>query len=94
MIKALINEEDPCGIKGVCRLENGKLISKGRAEAVNLDDYPPFPVRLTKFSYIEITRGCPVACRYCQTSYIQGTRYRHRSPDKVLGYAERLVSLG
>ncbi|MCD8490483.1 MAG: hypothetical protein LRY51_00480, partial [Geovibrio sp.] len=41
---ALINEEDPCGIKGVCRLENGKLISKGRAEAVHLDDYPPFPV--------------------------------------------------
>ncbi|MCD8567022.1 MAG: TIGR04013 family B12-binding domain/radical SAM domain-containing protein [Geovibrio sp.] len=94
MIKALINGSDLCGIKGVCRLENGKLISKGRAEAVHLDDYPPFPVRLTKFSYIEITRGCPVACRYCQTSYIQGAHYRHRSPEKVLDYSERLVSLG
>ncbi|WP_164885262.1 TIGR04013 family B12-binding domain/radical SAM domain-containing protein [Geovibrio thiophilus] len=91
---ALINETDPCEIRGVCRLENGRLVSKGRAQAVNLDDYPPFPERLIKFSYIEITRGCPVACRYCQTSYIQGARYRHRAPEKVLGYAERLVSLG
>ena len=94
MITAVMREEDPASIKGVCTLADGKFVSTGRSDAVNLDDYPPFPMRLTKFSYIEITRGCPVACKYCQTSYIQGAHYKHRSPEKVLEYAERLVSLG
>lgn len=94
MAHAFMKGEDPMSIKGFCTLENGRYISNGRAEAVKLDDYPPFPLLLKQFSYIEITRGCPVACKYCQTSYIQGASYRHRSPEKVLGYAERLVSLG
>jgi B12-binding domain/radical SAM domain protein len=94
MVQAFINGDDPMNIKGFCTIKDGKYITNGRASTVDINLYPPFPDVLKQFSYIEITRGCPVACKYCQTSYIQGAKYRHRSPDVVLGYAEKLVSLG
>lgn len=93
-ISALMDDKDPCEIKGVCSIKDGMFYSKGRAELVVLDDYPPFASKLTKFSYIEITRGCPVACKYCQTSYVQGAKYRHRSSDNIIKYVEKLVALG
>ena len=40
--------------------------------------------------YIEISRGCPFRCGYCQTPSLFGHRMRHRSIDCVVGYAKRL----
>jgi B12-binding domain/radical SAM domain protein len=50
---------------------------------INLDDYPPFAAGHDMFGPIEITRGCPFACAYCQTSHIMGTTLRHRSIDCI-----------
>jgi len=48
---------------------------------VLLDSYPPF----TKArSAIEISRGCPFRCSYCQTPRLFGGRIRHRSIDEII----------
>jgi len=53
---------------------------------VRLDAYPAF----TEYKgYIEISRGCPFACGYCQTPQIFGHCMRHRSIDSIVRYARR-----
>lgn len=51
-----------------------------------LDAFPPFS---TIKGYIEISRGCPFHCGYCQTPRIFGHRMRHRSIDTIARYASR-----
>jgi B12-binding domain/radical SAM domain protein len=53
---------------------------------VFLDAYPPFSL---KQGYVEITRGCPFSCGYCQTPHIFGHFMRHRSIDTIAEYANR-----
>ncbi|HTY15826.1 MAG TPA: TIGR04013 family B12-binding domain/radical SAM domain-containing protein [Methanoregulaceae archaeon] len=55
--------------------------------SVLLGAYPPFgPVR----GYVEISRGCPFHCGYCQTPSLFGHRMRHRPVDQVVRYANKL----
>jgi len=44
-----------------------------------LDRYPPWPRSGELFCAVEITRGCPVGCAFCQTPALHGRRPRHRS---------------
>ncbi|OGS08318.1 MAG: B12-binding domain/radical SAM domain-containing protein [Elusimicrobia bacterium RIFOXYA12_FULL_51_18] len=53
-----------------------------------LDDYLPFSPKWHMFGSIEITRGCPFGCSYCQTSYLFGAKARHRSLDNLLSLAD------
>jgi B12-binding domain/radical SAM domain protein len=39
--------------------------------------------------YVEISRGCPFSCSYCQTPRIFGTVMRHRSVAGIVKYASR-----
>jgi len=61
---------------------------------VDLDKFPPFSLKYEAFSPIEITRGCPFGCAYCQTPRLFGNTVRHRSLEKVLDYARRSVAQG
>lgn len=54
--------------------------------SVRLDGYPPFS---DVKGYIEITRGCPFSCGYCQTPQIFGHCMRHRSIDEIVRYSSR-----
>ncbi len=54
--------------------------------SVRLDAYPAFGEMK---GYVEITRGCPHACGYCQTPQIFGHCMRHRSIDEVARFADR-----
>jgi B12-binding domain/radical SAM domain protein len=63
--------------------ERGDFHQTPPRPALNLDDYPPFPVRLRRFGHIEITRGCPFACAFCQSSHLHGFRPRHRGVENV-----------
>jgi B12-binding domain/radical SAM domain protein len=56
------------------------------AGSVRLDAYPAFSEIK---GYVEITRGCPFSCGYCQTPQIFGHCMRHRSIDEVARYANR-----
>ncbi len=53
---------------------------------VLLDGYPPFSQIK---GFIEITRGCPFSCGYCQTPRLFGRCMRHRSIDEIARYAAR-----
>ena len=53
---------------------------------VILDAFPPFSVMK---GYIEISRGCPFRCTYCQTPALFGSTMRHRSIDTIVRYASR-----
>jgi len=53
---------------------------------VRLDAYPAFD---DLKGYVEISRGCPFSCGYCQTPQIFGHCMRHRSIDAIAEYANR-----
>lgn len=57
-----------------------------------LDDYPPLSPKWHMFGSIEITRGCPFGCSYCQTAYLFGLRQRHRSLENILSVVELMRS--
>ena len=53
---------------------------------MDLDSYPPFARILAP---IEISRGCPWGCTYCQTPRLFGSCMRHRSIPIIAKYARR-----
>jgi B12-binding domain/radical SAM domain protein len=59
------------------------LVTSKKRRWIDLDKYPPLPVRNVKFGAIEITRGCPYVCYFCQTPYLLGTLPRHRSIKSI-----------
>jgi B12-binding domain/radical SAM domain protein len=79
-------------IKGIGYIDNeSNYIFTGKREPINLDDYPPLPVKSPKFGAIEITRGCPYMCYFCQTSFLFGTQPRHRSIDAICQVIEFMI---
>lgn len=54
--------------------------------SVRLDAYPAFS---EKQGFVEISRGCPFACGYCQTPQIFGHCMRHRSIDAIAEFSNR-----
>ncbi len=89
LIYALQNGMDISHTKGIAYKEDNKIIFTEKREHVNLDDYPPFDPNVMHSS-IEITRGCPFSCAYCQTPQLFGQRMRHRSIDVISRYAKFL----
>ena len=55
-------------------------------ETVLLDAFPAFSQMK---GYVEISRGCPFSCGYCQTPRIFGPCIRHRSIDSIARFANR-----
>ncbi|HBE88134.1 MAG TPA: TIGR04013 family B12-binding domain/radical SAM domain-containing protein, partial [Elusimicrobia bacterium] len=70
---------------------DGRVIAA--SSPADLDAFPPGSLRWGRFSPVEITRGCPYACAYCQTSFLFGAKQRHRSVDKVRGWLESMSAL-
>ncbi|HEA83811.1 MAG TPA: TIGR04013 family B12-binding domain/radical SAM domain-containing protein [Thermodesulfobacterium geofontis] len=94
-LEVLQNSRDFFQIKGLAYLnENNELIYTGRPEKIDLNSYPPFSLKLNRINPIEITRGCPFGCYYCQTPRIFGKKVRHRSVEIVLKYVEFLLKRG
>lgn len=54
--------------------------------SVRLDAFPCF-TRMK--GYMEISRGCPFHCGYCQTPRLHGTKMRHRSREAIVEAAGR-----
>ncbi len=81
LITAILNgTEIPPGVAG-----------KGRYKPVDHtvipDSYPSFS---TVRGYIEISRGCPFQCAYCQTPRLFGSCMRHRSVSSIRELAKRM----
>ena len=88
LIKAVNENESYEKVKGIAYLDDNKFIYTGKRKHVDLNKYPPFPVKHNKFGHIEITRGCPYGCYFCQTPRIFGKNVRHRSIENICKYVE------
>ena len=58
-------------------------------DRVGLEGSPFFPEGLPYRSPVELTRGCPYGCKYCQVSYLFGFSPRHRPSQDVLAWVRR-----
>ncbi len=85
LARALLEGRDPREVPGIASLgPQGALVARGRAEPVaSLDEWPPFAPAHGRAGPIEITRGCIYACRFCQTPFFNGARFRHRSVENI-----------
>ena len=89
LLKKIDNDEDYRSVKGIAFIdEDGEYHYTGRRSPIDLDKYPPFAIKHNKFGPIEITRGCPFVCYFCQTPHIFGAKVRHRSIGKICEYVE------
>jgi B12-binding domain/radical SAM domain protein len=91
-LKRMADNSDFREIAGVTCLDKGSPAFRLPAQPVDLDRFFSFSPKRGMFGPIEITRGCPFACAYCQTPHIFGTRPRHRGIDNVARQAEALQS--
>ena len=80
-------------IPGLFRLDSGKLTGKERDDCIDLDHYSPMALGLRLFGPIEIARGCPYRCQFCQTGFMSG-KVRFRSEANILSIVENSRRLG
>jgi len=77
--------------------QSGKLrvIRTGRIAPIELDArYPSIGMHHRRLGAIEIGRGCPHACGFCQTPFLHGARMRYRPLENALWHIEQLVKAG
>ena len=86
LLAAIKEGEDPGRVQGIAYRAGTEIRFTGSRAPVNLDLYPPFGKILAP---IEISRGCPWGCAYCQTPRLFGMAMRHRSIKTIARYAGR-----
>lgn len=73
-IKDIIDMADDGSLSGIIQ---GKKV-------LDLDDFRVFPREMVSLGPIELTRGCPSGCTYCQTPQLFRGKLRHRSIEFVV----------
>ena len=103
LLERLLVGDSPAGLAGesladlpgvATQAADGGLLEGPHPIPVDLDAYPPLGVEHRRFGPIEITRGCPCACAFCQTSFLFGGRMRHRSVENVVAWVRRAMERG
>ncbi|UCG12010.1 MAG: B12-binding domain-containing radical SAM protein [Deltaproteobacteria bacterium] len=54
----------------------------------------PAVLSLERFCTMQTSRGCPYTCIYCDIPALTNGKWRHRSPEHVLGEMQQLNDLG
>ena len=94
--------EDPTGMAGLVRRENGVFVDDNPPMRVrDLDALPPARVwrwldtapyaRAGSPLQVQTKRGCPLHCAYCTYNSIEGRAWRLRDPRKVVDEIEEAV---
>jgi len=86
LIDAIETGRGAASVRGIAYRRGEEAIYTGDRPPVDLDCYPPFSSILAP---IEITRGCPWGCAYCQTPRLFGRCMRHRSIPVISRFARR-----
>ena len=81
------------GVKSIFIKKDGKLFFTGRRRDLDINLYKPFSIKYNFFVPIEIMRGCPNHCFYCQTPYFKG-KVRWRSIEYILHFTEIVLRNG
>jgi B12-binding domain/radical SAM domain protein len=87
LLEAYYRGESFAGIRGLSFFEDGRYRFTGKAAPIDLSDYPAFAPNHRRYAPIEIGRGCPWACKFCQTPFLMGGRMRYRSVESIERYA-------
>jgi B12-binding domain/radical SAM domain protein len=90
LIERIVLGQDFSTVAGLVVPDGTGCRFTGARPQVKLDAYPPFSVLSNIFGPVEITRGCPFACGFCQTTHIFSGRVRHRGIDAIARAAEAL----
>ncbi len=90
-MKSIQKKDSFKNIEGIAYLdEDMKFYKNKKNYTIDLNEYPPFPLINTKYGSIEITRGCPYMCYFCQTSFMMGNKARYRSIESICKYIKIL----
>ncbi|WP_292471312.1 TIGR04013 family B12-binding domain/radical SAM domain-containing protein [Methanolobus sp.] len=93
LIDTIISGKDVSQVKGIAYKDaNGKTTLTDKRDPVDLDKYPCFDPNILR-SPLEISRGCPFRCKYCQTPRLFGGKVRHRSIDSIVSFAKHYNDL-
>lgn len=85
LLHRIKNDQDYRDMKGLSYVGNdGQPVFTGKRDPPDINRYHPISELFFKHGPIEITRGCPYACRYCQVSQLFGKKPRHRSLENIL----------
>ncbi len=86
-VEKLNQGEDFSKVRGIyAKYPDNTFCFTRKHPLIDLNEYSPFSFLFNKFGPIEITRGCPFGCFYCQTPRIFGAKPRHRSIERILEY--------
>ncbi|MBO8161574.1 MAG: TIGR04013 family B12-binding domain/radical SAM domain-containing protein [Thermosipho sp. (in: Bacteria)] len=86
------------GEENIRKFINGEFPSNriydGISKRVDLSNFPPFCPEKNLYMPIEITRGCPFSCGYCQTPRLAGKVVRHRTLEQIIEFSKIGVKNG
>ncbi|UCE11673.1 MAG: TIGR04013 family B12-binding domain/radical SAM domain-containing protein [Candidatus Thorarchaeota archaeon] len=91
LLVKLMNDADPERVQGVVSKRTTEYPLPRSLPRILLDDYPPFALDMNVVGPVEVTRGCPYACKFCSTPFLTGGRVRHRSTKTVVHWLKRAV---
>ena len=94
LLLALLREKELLSVKGLWLSTPNGPVFTGRRRPVELGRYLPVSFKYRKFGPIEISRGCPYVCYYCQTPFMFGARQRHRPLEQVVEVISRMREFG
>ncbi|MGQ9722437.1 MAG: TIGR04013 family B12-binding domain/radical SAM domain-containing protein [Candidatus Jordarchaeum sp.] len=72
---------------GIAYFQNNEIIRTEKQD-LPLDKFYSFSEKFDMFPPIEISRGCPHGCKYCQVSYSFGKKMHHRSVNIIKKHVE------
>jgi B12-binding domain/radical SAM domain protein len=84
LLDVIMSKGDAASVRGIAFMRDGRYYYTGKRKEADLDRYPPF--RPPLYGPIEISRGCPWSCAYCQTPALFGHHMRHRSVEAICKY--------
>ncbi|WP_328807969.1 TIGR04013 family B12-binding domain/radical SAM domain-containing protein [Nonomuraea antri] len=92
LVTALRQGEPLTSVPGLAVKDgDGVALRTRAAPQLPLDAYPSF---VGRNGPIEITRGCRYTCRFCQTPFMFGGQFRHRSVSSVREHVRGMVERG
>lgn len=94
LLMSLLAGKPPTGVPGLYLRSQGKFQNTGRRSRHRGLEAPPLPRRNPRFGPIEISRGCPHGCKYCQTPSLKGRVMRHRSLDLIVDTVRHMATCG
>jgi B12-binding domain/radical SAM domain protein len=92
VLRCILAGREYHALPGISYLMNEKVVRQPRPALTDLDSFFSFSPKRGMLGPIEITRGCPFACSFCQTSRIFGVQLRHRSISGIVRQAVALQS--